>query len=117
VRADAAVALAGLNQAYTAQFGEELCITDGYRSYAQQVAVKAAKPGLAATPGKSNHGWGLAVDFCADSYSGQRWDWLKEHGPQYGWDNPAWAREGGAGPYEPWHWELTEAVAVLEDGS
>ncbi|WP_423463076.1 M15 family metallopeptidase [Promicromonospora sp. MS192] len=110
IRADAAVALARLNQAYTEQFGESLCLTDGYRSYAQQVAAKAAKPTLTATPGTSNHGWGLAVDICADGYAGERWDWLKAHAPEYGWDNPLWAQAGGAGPYEPWHWEFTAAV-------
>lgn len=115
IRADAAVALARLNQAYTEQFGEAMCLTDGYRSYAQQVAARAAKPTLTATPGRSNHGWGLAVDICADSYAGERWDWLKAHGPEYGWDNPQWAQTGGAGPYEPWHWEFTEAVTQISD--
>lgn len=114
IRADAAVALARLNQAYTEQFGEPMCLTDGYRSYAQQVAAKAAKPTLTATPGRSNHGWGLAVDICADSYAGERWDWLKEHSPEYGWDNPQWAQWGGSGPYEPWHWEFTAAVAQID---
>ncbi|MFI2365758.1 M15 family metallopeptidase [Promicromonospora sp. NPDC019610] len=113
VRADAAVALARLNQAYTEQFGEALCLTDGYRSYAQQVTAKAQKPTLTATPGRSNHGWGLAVDICADSYAGERWDWLKANGPEHGWDNPGWAQAGGSGPYEPWHWEFTEAVAQV----
>ncbi|WP_454850147.1 hypothetical protein [Promicromonospora soli] len=32
IRADAAVALARLNQAYTERFGEPMCLTDGYRS-------------------------------------------------------------------------------------
>ncbi|MFJ3405623.1 D-alanyl-D-alanine carboxypeptidase family protein [Promicromonospora sp. NPDC090134] len=114
VRADAAVALARLNQAYTEQFGEALCLTDGYRSYAQQVTAKAEKPTLTATPGRSNHGWGLAVDICADSYAGERWDWLKANGPEHGWDNPSWAQAGGSGPYEPWHWEFTEAVAQID---
>lgn len=79
IRADAAVALARLNQAYTERFGELMCLTDGYRSYALQVAAKAAKPTLTATPGRSNHGWGLAVDICADSYAG--WCWVSE-GPR-----------------------------------
>ncbi|MFI8525291.1 M15 family metallopeptidase [Promicromonospora sukumoe] len=109
IRADAAVALARLNQAYTEQFGEALCLTDGYRSYEQQVTAKAQKPTLTATPGKSNHGWGVAVDICADGYAGERFDWLKANGPQYGWDNPGWAQAGGVGPYEPWHWEFTAA--------
>lgn len=115
IRADAAVALARLNLAYTEQFGEPMCLTDGYRSYAQQVAARAAKPTLTATPGRSNHGWGLAVDICADSYAGERWDWLEAHGPEHGWDNPQWARPGGSGPYEPWHWEFTAAVAQIDD--
>jgi D-alanyl-D-alanine carboxypeptidase len=115
IRADAAVALARLNQQYRAVFGEDMCITDGYRSYSQQVATKAAKGYLAATPGTSNHGWGLAVDLCPETYSGDRWSWLAAHGPAYGWDNPDWARAGGS-KYEPWHWEFTAAVAV-QNGS
>ena len=115
IRADAAVALARLNQEYTEQFGEPMCLTDGYRSYAQQVAAKGAKPTLTATPGRSNHGWGLAVDICANSYAGERWDWIKAHAPEHGWDNPQWAQPGGSGPYEPWHWEFTTAVAQIDD--
>lgn len=111
VRADAAVALARLNEAYTAVFGEPICLTDGYRSYSEQVAVKAAKGYLAATPGTSNHGWGLAVDICGESYAGERWDWLAAHAPEYGWDNPEWARTS---KYEPWHWEYTDAVAQVD---
>ncbi|GAB2489797.1 hypothetical protein GCM10027063_33860 [Promicromonospora xylanilytica] len=113
IRADAAVALARLNQEYTERFGEPMCLTDGYRSYAQQVTAKAEKPTLTATPGRSNHGWGLAVDICADSYAGERWDWLKAHAPEHGWDNPQWAQSGGSGPYEPWHWEFVAAVAQV----
>ncbi len=113
VRADAAVALTKLNEAYSQRFGEPMCITDGYRSYDQQVAVKAAKGYLAATPGTSNHGWGLAVDLCPQTYAGERWSWLAENAPAFGWDNPPWARPGGS-KYEPWHWELTEEVAEVE---
>lgn len=113
VRSDAAVALAEVNEAYTERFGEPMCITDGYRSYDQQVAVKAAKGYLAATPGTSNHGWGLAVDLCPETYAGERWSWLAENAPSFGWDNPPWARPGGS-KYEPWHWELTEEVAQVE---
>jgi D-alanyl-D-alanine carboxypeptidase len=111
IRADAAVALARLNQQYRAVFGEDMCITDGYRSYSQQVATKAAKGYLAAMPGTSNHGWGLAVDLCPETYAGDRWAWLAANGPAYGWDNPPWARPGGS-KYEPWHWEFTAAVAA-----
>ncbi|MFE5338643.1 D-alanyl-D-alanine carboxypeptidase family protein [Isoptericola sp. NPDC056578] len=112
VRADAAVKLAELNEAYKAAWGESMCITDGFRSYAQQVATKAAKGYLAAVPGTSNHGWGLAVDICPDTYSGSRWAWLAANAPAYGWDNPDWARPGGS-KYEPWHWEYTAGVTQM----
>ena len=63
--------------------------------------------GLAATPGTSEHRWGLAVDLCdgVQKGSGSRFQWLRDNAPAYGWDNPDWARNGGSGPYEPWHWE------------
>ncbi|SKC60857.1 M15 family metallopeptidase [Krasilnikoviella flava] len=112
VRGDAAVALAELNEAYQAAWGESMCITDGFRSYSQQVATKAAKGYLAAVPGTSNHGWGLAVDICPETYAGSRWDWLAANAPAYGWDNPDWARPGGS-KYEPWHWEYTAGVTQM----
>jgi hypothetical protein len=106
IRADAAVSLAVLNEAYRAEFGRDLCMTDGYRSYAAQASLKARKPGLAARAGTSEHGWGLAVDFCGGIESaGAGYRWMREVAPEHGWDNPAWARKGGGGPYEPWHWE------------
>ena len=37
-------------------------ITDNYRTYAQQVQAKLDKPTLAATPGKSQHERGNAID-------------------------------------------------------
>lgn len=107
LRADAAVALAKLNVAYQQRFGESLCLTDSYRSLASQQRLRAIKPGLAAVPGTSEHGWGLAVDLCdgVETGRGTRFQWLKATAPKYGWENPDWARSGGSGPYEPWHWE------------
>jgi len=110
LRADAAVSLAEFNQAFAARFGGDLCISGGYRTLAAQRAVKAQKGGLAAVPGKSNHGWGLAVDLCQDQTSGTKWAWITENAPTYGWENPAWAQPGGSGPYERWHWEYTKGV-------
>ncbi len=114
VRADAALALGRLNADYFAAFGTDLCVNSAYRSYDQQAQVKAERPGLAAPAGLSNHGWGLAVDLCAgvqDDTSPQ-WAWMVANAPAYGWDNPAWARAGGTGPHEPWHFEYVSAVAV-----
>lgn len=107
LRADASVALARLNVEFSSQFGRDLCVTDGYRSYSEQVSVRSRKPGLAARPGTSQHGWALAVDLC-DGEAGARtseYRWMRDNAPDFGWDNPEWARRGGAGPYEPWHWE------------
>ena len=106
LRADAAVSLARLNIAYRAEFGTDLQLTDSYRSYAQQVAVKRQKPGLAARPGTSEHGWGLAVDLGGGVEDADRhYDWLMDHAADFGWGHPRWAQRGGSGPYEPWHWE------------
>jgi zinc D-Ala-D-Ala carboxypeptidase len=108
LRADAAVALAKLNIGFKQRFGENLCVTDSYRSISQQYRLKSIKPGLAATPGTSEHGWGMAVDLCdgIQSGSGARFQWLRANAASYGWENPDWARHGGGGPYEPWHWEF-----------
>ena len=62
LRCDAAEALVRMNAAYREAFGHDLVISDSYRSLAEQVTTKAAKGGLAAVPGTSNHGWGLAID-------------------------------------------------------
>ena len=113
LRADAAVALAKLNAAYQEAFGEALVISDSYRSYAAQVRVRAQKPGLAARPGTSEHGWGLAVDLAGGVQEADRhYAWLRQHAPALGWDNPDWARRGGSGPYEPWHWEYVAGEAT-----
>jgi LAS superfamily LD-carboxypeptidase LdcB len=105
LRADAAIAYMLLNQAYAARFGRDICITSSYRTYAQQVAVKRQKGWLAAQPGTSEHGYGLAVDLCGGVESGgeQYW-WLRENAPAFGWDNPSWARPEGS-KTELWHWE------------
>ena len=58
------MAFNAMSNAYQKQGGSALCVTDGYRSYAEQVAVKLARPKLAASPGTSQHGLGLAVDLC-----------------------------------------------------
>ena len=56
------------------------------------------------------------MDICASDYEGERGTWLHDNGPTFGWANPGWAHRGGAGPFEPWHWEFTRAVAEIEAG-
>jgi hypothetical protein len=61
-----------------------------------------------APAGKSNHGWGRAVDFrdrsgvltCYDP----EFHWLRNNAYRFGWVHPAWARCGEP-TQEPWHWE------------
>lgn len=110
LRGDAASSIAELNLAFRARFGRDLCVISAYRTIAEQRVLKATKGGLAAVPGRSNHGWGLAVDFCSNETKGAGWTWLQENGAMYGWENPDWALSGGSGPHEPWHWEYTRGV-------
>lgn len=108
LRCDAASMLEELSQAYQQRFGVPIGVTDTYRSYSEQVSTRAAKPGLAAVPGTSNHGWGLAIDLTAPASNpgSAQYKWLRANAPLYGWDNPAWARTNGSKP-EPWHFEYT----------
>jgi murein DD-endopeptidase MepM/ murein hydrolase activator NlpD len=113
LRCDAAAAYLKLAAAYRGQFGKSLCITDSYRSYASQVSLYQRKPSLAALPGTSNHGWGVAVDLCGgvDKYNTTQYQWMKSHAPAYGWLHPAWADQGG-NREEPWHWEFGNPAAA-----
>jgi hypothetical protein len=106
LRADAAHAFNQLSQAYAAEFGTPVCLTDSYRTFEGQVAVRAAKPGLAAVPGTSNHGWGTAVDLCGgiQSFGSAQHQWMRHNAPLHGWFLPTWAQQNGSKP-EPWHWE------------
>jgi LAS superfamily LD-carboxypeptidase LdcB len=109
LRPDAAAAFLALAEEYESSTGESLvsCVGNTYRSYEQQVSLFQEKPNLAARPGTSEHGWGLAIDFeCgADSYGSSFYAWLSDHGGEFGWVNPPWAQQGGSRP-EPWHWEF-----------
>ncbi len=78
--------------------GITIGITDSYRSYEAQVDVAARKGlysegGLAAVPGTSHHGWGMAADLKLDA-SAQAW--MRENGGRYGFVEDT--------PREPWHW-------------
>lgn len=73
-------------------------ITDGWRSYDAQVALKKKKPTLAATPGRSVHGLGLASDL---KLSTAQYNWLKQNGSKFGIINL---------PGETWHWQLSPSL-------
>lgn len=87
-------------------------ITDSYRTYERQVqlATAEATKDYAATPGTSNHGWGVAFDISgtnidmdgdkkvtfADRQETPIYKWLEQNGNNF--KNPLKIKEG-------WHWE------------
>jgi hypothetical protein len=96
----ASLALDQLIQA-AEQAGIPIKINAGYRTYEDQVRVKAQYGDDAATPGTSNHGFGLAVDFAAGlrriKPGDKLYDWLAAgNGAKYGFKNIR---------SESWHWE------------
>jgi cell wall-associated NlpC family hydrolase len=106
LRCDAAAAYRAMSAAFATTFGAPICITDSYRTYASQVRLYGQKPSLAAVPGTSNHGWGLAVDLCGgiEHYGTAPYAWMKANAGRFGFLHPDWA-EPGNGREEPWHWE------------
>ncbi|WP_146820104.1 M15 family metallopeptidase [Actinotalea fermentans] len=105
LRTDAAQAMVRLNDAFRAQFGENIAIDLSYRSYEDQVRARELYGGLAARPGTSNHGLGTAVDtweWAAYDFGSERYAWLVANGPAYGWHNPAASEPGNP---EYWHFE------------
>ena len=110
---NSAKALDTLNAAYKAKFGRSLSPVGGYRDFAGQVQCQREKGNLCATPGTSNHGWGLAADFSNgqfQSFTTSDYKWMLTNGPKFGWVAPDWARAGGSKP-EPWHWEFASSTS------
>ena len=107
LRPAAAAAFNSMSRAYQRDTGHTLCVTDSYRSYGEQVVTKSEKGHWAATPGKSNHGLGKALDLCGgvNNFGHPAHEWMQQNAPMYGWFHPSWAAADGSLP-EPWHWEF-----------
>lgn len=116
LRCDAAAAFASMNVEHTLALGSPIAVTDSYRTYAEQVAVREAKGSLAATPGRSNHGWALALDLDVGGWDGRSFRWLQRHAHRFGWQHPSWARRSGSKP-EYWHWEYRGMSSPQEGGA
>ncbi|WP_236540871.1 M15 family metallopeptidase [Spiractinospora alimapuensis] len=104
LRADAAAAFMRLDEAYQAHFGYPMCVTDAYRPLSEQERLYEEKEaGMAARPGTSQHGVGVAVDLCGgvQEHGSEQYEWLMSNAGDHGWHNPPWAQDG----FEPWHWE------------
>jgi len=110
----AAIAFTAMNANYHAVFGHNICLDDSYRSLSDQYSTRATRGYLAATPGTSMHGWGLAVDVCSSTLSGASGDWFRANAGTYGWVNPPWAKTS---KYEPWHWEYATLTAKYYDST
>ncbi|MCG2800147.1 MAG: M15 family metallopeptidase [Cellulomonas sp.] len=81
-----------------AREGVTIGVTDSYRSYEAQVDVAKRKGlysqgGLAAVPGTSDHGWGMAADLELDDTAQS---WMRTNAGRYGFVEDT--------PREPWHW-------------
>ena len=114
LRIDAAASAGRLAAAFYAHFAAPLLLTDAYRTFASQVELKASKGVWAATPGTSNHGLGIAIDFASginvDGSVQHRW--MVANAGRFGWVNPLWATNWNPadGQHEPWHWEYRPAL-------
>ncbi|MFC4064037.1 M15 family metallopeptidase [Actinoplanes subglobosus] len=80
------------------QAGVKIGITDSYRPYAEQVDLARRKGlysqgGLAARPGTSEHGWGMATDLDLNS---EALAWMRKNAKNYGFVENV--------PRESWHW-------------
>jgi LAS superfamily LD-carboxypeptidase LdcB len=78
--------------------GVTIGITDSYRPYSEQVDLARRKGlysqgGLAAKPGTSEHGWGMAADLDLNS---KALTWMRANAEKYGFDENV--------PRESWHW-------------
>lgn len=93
--------------------GFKINLSYTYRSLAEQQQVFAnSRPGFAATPGTSNHGWGFAIDIgVLSAFNSPGYAWMKANASKYGWVHPPFSEPGGVAP-EPWHWEFWAGVGA-----
>jgi D-alanyl-D-alanine carboxypeptidase len=85
--------------------GVNIGITDSYRPYEEQVDLARRKGlysqgGLAAKPGTSEHGWGMATDL---DLNAKALTWMRQHGKDYGFVENV--------PRESWHWAYRPKTA------
>ncbi|RKR75325.1 M15 family metallopeptidase [Frondihabitans australicus] len=126
LRRDAATAATRFNSAFHAAFGTGAIRTQAYRTFPSQLGifvkryvphkekssggeywrgnywVKKPDVAVAAIPGTSNHGWGLAIDFSSgiEKAGSPQKKWADVNGPKFAW-YPVGNDFG-----EPWHFEF-----------
>lgn len=114
LQCDAAADLAALNEAYRAEWGVDLSVTDSYRTLEGQELCVETKGSMCATVGTSNHGWAAAVDLGGgiETFDGAQHAWMVEHAGEFGWYLPRWAQADGSKP-EAWHWQHRPLIDAL----
>ncbi len=100
--------LTKLNTAFRKKFGRNLEIDLTYRTRGtQDYLYRELGKMIAAKPGTSNHGWGLAIDFPETrdyGFGGKYHIWLKAHSKSHGWVHHKVYEQRS--PYaEAWHFE------------
>jgi hypothetical protein len=107
LRKDAAAAFNAMNEEARSK-GIELRPTgskSSYRTFEQQQELynlyRSGRGNLAAIPGTSNHGWGLAIDLATPEMRAM----VDRIGEKYGW-----AKKWSDAPTEWWHLKFREGV-------
>jgi len=80
----AAESMEAMNAAFRAEFGIDIPITNTWRDFAGQLGAYGDG---GATPGTSNHGWGLAFDLSRTRVprSSAQWAWMDQNAGRFGW--------------------------------
>lgn len=116
IAAPALADLTRLNTAFKKKFGKNIDVDLAYRTLdTQKYYYKELGAYIAAKPGTSNHGWGLAIDVPeshAYSFRGKYYKWLKSNSKKYNWlhrkNLEEFRADGSRNPYaEAWHFEYS----------
>lgn len=101
-----------MSEEYHQMTGKSIHVTDGFRTYQQQVELKNGPKGaMGATPGRSMHGYGKAVDMDAETANDlAKYGLLQKHGLT----RPMMSRAPGH-KYEPYHVELGGSTSLQMD--
>lgn len=105
---NAAAAWYAMQAACYAETGVWISINEAYRSLADQWyywnLYQSGQGNVAAYPGNSNHGRGVAVDMYGYDAA---WSWLQRRAGDFGW---SWATGRASG--ERWHWEYVGGLST-----
>lgn len=116
----AASTLHQMSNDYAAAFGTDITISEGYRTIDTQWyywnLYQSGQGNVAAYPGSSTHGEAIAVDINSWVYGSStgtdRHQWLREQGPNYGWDWYLVGQPSG----ESWHFNYIGSTSDWAGG-